>query len=56
MKRQGASIVAQDEATCVVYGMPKGPIEEGIADVVTPLDCIAAEIVRLVGKGVNICK
>ena len=56
MKRQGASIVAQDEATCVVYGMPKGPIEEGIADVVTPLDCIAAEIVRLVGEGVNICK
>ena len=36
MKQQGASIIAQDEATCVVFGMPKAPIEEGIADVVAP--------------------
>jgi len=56
MKRQGAAIVAQDEATCVIFGMPKGPIEEGIADVVAPLDNIALEIIRLVGKGVYACK
>jgi two-component system, chemotaxis family, protein-glutamate methylesterase/glutaminase len=56
MKQQGASIIAQDEATCVVYGMPKALIEEGIADVVAPLDDIAAEIVRLVGKGLVACK
>jgi chemotaxis response regulator CheB len=31
--------------------MPRGLIEQGIADVVAPLDQIAAEIVRLVGKG-----
>jgi two-component system chemotaxis response regulator CheB len=56
MKLQGASIIAQDEATCVVYGMPKGPIEEGIADIVAPLDCIAAEIVALIGNEVVPCK
>lgn len=56
MKRKGASIVAQDESTCVVFGMPKGPIEEGIVDVVAPLDSIAAEIVRLIGTGAASCK
>lgn len=55
MKQQGAMIIAQDEATCVVFGMPKGPIDEGIADVIAPLGDIASEIVRLVGKGVNAC-
>ncbi len=48
MKRFGAAIIAQDEATCVVYGMPKAPIEAGIVDVVSPLDQIAAEICRTV--------
>ncbi|MGA2058830.1 MAG: chemotaxis response regulator protein-glutamate methylesterase [Thermoguttaceae bacterium] len=56
MKRQGAAIIAQDEATCVIFGMPKGPIEEGIADIVAPLDNIALEILRLVGKGAYACK
>lgn len=51
MKRHGAAIIAQDEASCVVFGMPKCPVEEGIADVVAPLDSIAVEIVRLIGKG-----
>ena len=46
MKQQGAAIIAQDEATCVVFGMPKGPIDEGIADIVAPLGDIASEIVR----------
>ena len=51
LKDRGAAIVAQDEATCVVFGMPRGLIEQGIADVVAPLDRIAAEITRLVGRG-----
>jgi two-component system chemotaxis response regulator CheB len=51
LKDRGASIVAQDEATCVVFGMPRELIERGIADVVAPLDRIAAEITRLVGRG-----
>jgi len=48
MKENGATIIAQDEASCVVFGMPKKPIESGIADVVAPLDRIAAEIVKTI--------
>jgi two-component system, chemotaxis family, protein-glutamate methylesterase/glutaminase len=46
----GAPVIAQNEATCVVYGMPRKPIEEGIADVVAPLNSIAAEISRFAGR------
>lgn len=49
MKQNGAVIIAQDEASCVVFGMPKEPIETGIADVVAPLDMIASEILKTVG-------
>ncbi len=37
MKEKGALIVAQDEATCVVYGMPRAIVEAGLADYVLPL-------------------
>ena len=47
LKHCGASIIAQDAATCVVFGMPREPIEKGIADVVAPLGRIAAEIAQL---------
>ncbi|MEA1951282.1 MAG: chemotaxis response regulator protein-glutamate methylesterase [Planctomycetota bacterium] len=56
MKQRGATIIAQDEDTCVVFGMPREPVEEGIADIVAPLDEIATEIVRLVRQGVAACK
>lgn len=46
MKNNGSVIIAQNEATCTVYGMPKEPIESGIADVVAPLDEIAGEILK----------
>ncbi|GAF96863.1 unnamed protein product, partial [marine sediment metagenome] len=48
MKRNGATIIAQDEETCVVYGMSKEPIESGIVDVVASLNNIAEEICRTV--------
>ena len=44
MKRNGSTIIAQNEETCVVYGMPKKPIEEGIVDIIAPLERIAEEI------------
>ncbi len=56
LKHCGASIIAQDAATCVVFGMPREPIEKGIADVVVPLGRIAAEIARLTGQGAAPCK
>jgi two-component system chemotaxis response regulator CheB len=46
MKNNGAFVIAQDESTCVVFGMPKEPVEQGIADVVAPLDRISSEIVK----------
>jgi two-component system chemotaxis response regulator CheB len=56
LKRRGARIVAQNRETCVVYGMPMAPIEEGLADEVVPLDEIAATIVRLVEKEAAPCR
>jgi two-component system chemotaxis response regulator CheB len=47
MKAAGAYTVAQDEATCVVFGMPKEAIARGAADKIMPLQNIAGEIVRI---------
>jgi two-component system chemotaxis response regulator CheB len=46
MKSNGAVVIAQDEGSCVVFGMPKEPIQQGIADVVAPLDGIGREIIK----------
>jgi two-component system chemotaxis response regulator CheB len=44
MKKSGSTIIAQNRETSIVYGMPKGPIDAGIADIIAPLDMIASEI------------
>lgn len=46
MKTNGSFVIAQDEETCTVYGMPKKPVESGLADHVLPLDKIADQIVK----------
>ena len=46
MKKNGSFVIAQNEETCTVYGMPKEPVESGIADIVAPLEKIADEIVK----------
>jgi two-component system chemotaxis response regulator CheB len=51
MKQNGATIIAQDEATCVVFGMPKEPAETDLADAVLPLNQIADMIVKTVKMG-----
>ncbi len=48
---QGGEIVAQDEASSVVWGMPGYVVRAGIASAVLPIDEIANEIVRRVGVG-----
>jgi two-component system, chemotaxis family, protein-glutamate methylesterase/glutaminase len=48
MKRAGAATIAQDEATSVVFGMPKEAIDLGAVDVVLPLPRIAAGILQRV--------
>ena len=46
MKRAGSITIAQDEATCVVFGMPKEAIELGAVDEVIPLERIATTLLR----------
>ncbi len=48
LKRGGAITIAQDEASCVVFGMPKEAINSGAVDHILPLECIASEIARSV--------
>jgi len=49
MKRAGASTIAQDEATCVVFGMPRAAIERGAVDEVLPLPRIASAVLTRTG-------
>ena len=44
MRAAGAMTLAQDEATSVVFGMPKEAITRGAAQKIAPLDAIAREI------------
>jgi two-component system chemotaxis response regulator CheB len=48
LKQKAAYTIGQDEASCVVYGMPKAPAEMGYLDTIVPLHKIAAEIVASV--------
>jgi two-component system chemotaxis response regulator CheB len=46
LKAQGASVLAQDEASSVVWGMPGAVANSGLADCVLPLDQVVPEILR----------
>jgi two-component system chemotaxis response regulator CheB len=50
IKENGGVVIAQNEETCTVFGMPKDPIEKKIADIIAPLDQIASEITKTVKK------
>jgi len=47
MKEAGAATIAQDEASCVVFGMPKEAIARGAVNVVVPLAQIASAALEL---------
>ncbi|MCV2349992.1 chemotaxis response regulator protein-glutamate methylesterase [Paucibacter sp. Y2R2-4] len=49
MRKAGAMTLAQDEASCVVYGMPKAAAELGAAQQILPLSEIPATLLRLSG-------
>jgi two-component system chemotaxis response regulator CheB len=51
MHQAGARTVAQDEASCVVFGMPREAIKLGAADEVLPLDRMAGEILKFDRRG-----
>lgn len=44
----GGSVIAQDEATSVVWGMPRSVAQAGLCSAVLPLDQIAGKILRLI--------
>ena len=48
IKKHGGYIIAESEATAVVYGMPKAVVEQGIADEILPLPEVAGAIVNAV--------
>ncbi|HEX7673408.1 MAG TPA: chemotaxis protein CheB, partial [Bdellovibrio sp.] len=48
MKNAGAYTVAQNEETCVVYGMPAAAVALGAADKILPLDKIAGDLLKQV--------
>lgn len=51
MKMAGARTIAQNEESCVVFGMPKEAIERGAADKILALDRIAPEIMQEARRG-----
>ncbi|MBL0125804.1 MAG: chemotaxis response regulator protein-glutamate methylesterase [Betaproteobacteria bacterium] len=52
MKKKGAFTIAQDEASSIVFGMPKEAIEIGAVDAIAPLNQIARRIMsQLAGVG-----
>ncbi|GAC1336145.1 MAG: hypothetical protein NVSMB26_22200 [Beijerinckiaceae bacterium] len=46
----GASVIAQDQASSVVWGMPGAVVQQGLASAVLPLDAMARQIARLLHK------
>ena len=53
MKEAGADTIAQDEATSIVFGMPKSAISCGAVDIVVPLDQIANAVLNLRSRSVG---
>jgi two-component system chemotaxis response regulator CheB len=51
MREAGALTIAQNEATCVVFGMPREAIRRGAAKFVTPLESIATTIMAWLASG-----
>lgn len=51
IRAAGGQILAQDEASSVVWGMPGFVVRAGLAEKILPLSMIAAEIVRRVKAG-----
>lgn len=46
MKEAGALTIAQDEKSCVVFGMPQEAIKKGGVEKVMPLEEISREVIK----------
>ncbi len=49
LKERGGYVLGQDEASCVVYGMPRAAAKEGLVDREVALDSIAPTLCELSG-------
>jgi two-component system, chemotaxis family, protein-glutamate methylesterase/glutaminase len=56
IKAANGIVLAQDQSSCVVFGMPREPIEQGIAEFVGPPSSLAAEVTRLAKERALACK
>ncbi|MBM3132705.1 MAG: chemotaxis protein CheB [Chloroflexi bacterium] len=50
IKDLGGATFAQDESTCVVYGMPKAAVETGKVDFILPPEEIADKVAEMIGN------
>ncbi|WP_426417573.1 protein-glutamate methylesterase/protein-glutamine glutaminase [Aestuariirhabdus sp. LZHN29] len=48
LKSKGATVWAQDQASCVIYGMPMAVVNANLADAVIPLDEISLRLVEAI--------
>jgi two-component system, chemotaxis family, protein-glutamate methylesterase/glutaminase len=55
LHKVGGTVIAQNWASCKIFGMPRAAIEAGCVDYVLPLTEIAPNIVRLVRQQPDIC-
>jgi two-component system chemotaxis response regulator CheB len=46
IKKQKGRVLAQDEGSCVVFGMPKAALDSGVVDEVVPLAKMAEKMVE----------
>jgi two-component system chemotaxis response regulator CheB len=53
IREHGGSVLAQDQASSAVWGMPGAVANAGLAHKVLPLNAIAAEIVRLASRALT---
>jgi two-component system chemotaxis response regulator CheB len=47
IKAAGGRVIAEDESTCAVYGMPQCVVKAGIADKILPIHQIASELIQI---------
>ncbi|QEG39981.1 chemotaxis-specific protein-glutamate methyltransferase CheB [Roseimaritima ulvae] len=47
IRNAGGRTIAQDEQSCVIYGMPRAAVEQGLIDDVLPIDQIPGQLMRM---------
>ncbi len=53
MKEAGAATLAQDEQSCIVFGMPKEAIALGGVDEILPVTALPGRVIEVVGQRIN---